>query len=170
MRWILCALHTTVRLLAWYILTFMRLLAADCCCTTPSYTSSYLIPFICILNVISFSFCHLLVFFWRGKEMALMMILYARCWQSWRNSNIFARHAIRWWRNGKAPPFHSKSVLVQFHQNIHGFHNRNFVNVSTLCKCAYILFIEPNAKQMIYEFNHRYALFLSESSQYKVCI
>lgn len=57
------------------------------------------------------------------------------------------------------------SVVVQKHRspNTHGLHNRNFVNVSTLCKCAYILFIEPNVKQMIYEFNHRYAPFPSQS-------
>lgn len=89
----------TVHQLVCYVLTFMRLLvlAADCYCTTLCRKSSSLIPFICILNVLSFNFLPF-VGFWRGTWMALM-ILYARCWQSWRNSNIFARHAIRWWRN-----------------------------------------------------------------------
>lgn len=42
-------------------------------------------------------------------------------------------------------------------------YNRHFVNVFK-CAYIYILFIEPNVKQMIYEFNHRYALFLAQAS------
>lgn len=46
--------------------------------------------------------------------------------------------------------------------------------VFSLSKYAYILFIDPNAKQMIYEFNHRFALILQitniQHTKYQISI
>lgn len=113
---------------------------------------------------------------------------YQKCCQSWRNTNTFTIHnsqsritrwifvfvspwkrRIRrywiWYAKREKGPSYPKQIIKNqvVHIRMDTGYNENLVDGGwgfSLGKCTYILFIDPNAKQMIYEFNHRFSLIL----------